>query len=106
MQKYRKNYLEMVAPTLLKAVFKFLNMFAEEKSRLLNVILLWLSTSNSGLVFFFAIVFYWHGSFFTQGRLFSLNGLQSLFSVKLCSAQKFMIGYDISIIQHPYIKYT
>ena len=36
MQKYRKNYLEMIAPTLLKAVFNFLN----TKSRRLNVLLL------------------------------------------------------------------
>ena len=41
--------------------------------------------------------------FFTQGRLFSLNGYLSLFSVKLCSAQKFMIKYDIPIIQYPWI---
>ena len=29
MQKTRKNYLEMIAPTLLKAVFKFLNTVEE-----------------------------------------------------------------------------
>ena len=29
MQKYRKNYLEMIALTLLQAAFKFLNTFAE-----------------------------------------------------------------------------
>ena len=63
----------MVAPMLLKAVFKFLNVFAEEKSRLLNVILLWLSTSTSGFVFFFfAIVFYWLSSFFyTRATFFT-----------------------------------
>ena len=32
MQKYRKNHLEMIAMTPLKAAFKFLNTFAEEKS--------------------------------------------------------------------------
>ena len=32
---------------------------------------------------------------FTPGRCFSSYSRQSLFSVKLCSAQKFMIGYNI-----------
>ena len=39
---------------------------------------------------------------FTQGELFSLNGCLSLFSVKLCSAKKFMIRYSISITQWIY----
>ena len=34
--------------------------------------------------------------FFFKGRLFSLNGCLSLFNVKLCSAQKFIFGYNIS----------
>ena len=42
MQKYRK-LIGMIVPTQLKAVFNFLNTFAEYKFRLLNVILLWLS---------------------------------------------------------------
>ena len=29
MQKFQKNHLEMIAPSLLKAVFKFLNTFAD-----------------------------------------------------------------------------
>ena len=37
--------------------------------------------------------------FFYEEQLFSLNGRLFLFSVKLCSSQKFMIGYIMSIIQ-------
>ena len=39
MQKYGKTNLKMIAPSLLKAVFKFLNTFAESKFQRLNVIL-------------------------------------------------------------------
>ena len=76
----------MIAPPLLKTVFKFLNKFAEEKSRYLNVVLLWLSSSNSGLLCFFLKKCIWLSSFSTQGRLFSLYGVCLFFSVKLCSA--------------------
>ena len=38
MQKYKKNHLEMIAPSLLKADFKFLNTLREYKSWRLDVI--------------------------------------------------------------------
>ena len=53
MQKYRKNHLGKIAPSLLKAVFKFLNIFADLKSRRLNEILLRLSSLNCIFVCFF-----------------------------------------------------
>ena len=43
MQKYRKNHMEMIAPSRSKADFKFLNTFADQKPRRLNVILLQVS---------------------------------------------------------------
>ena len=85
--------MEMIAPMLLKAAFKFLNTVAEEKSLRLKVILLWLSSSNSGLFAFFLQKCIWlNFFFFEQGRLFSLNGHLSLLSVKLNSVQKFIFG--------------
>ena len=45
-----------------------------------------------------------HSSFlFTHGQLFSLNARLSLLSIKLCSALKFVILYNISITQYPWI---
>ena len=44
----------------------------------------------------------WPNSFFAHGQLFSFNGRLSL-SVKFCSSQKFMIGYNIYIIQYLWI---
>ena len=94
----KKSHLEMIAPTLLESVFKFLNTYAH-----LNIILLWLSSSNSGFACFFLQKCIWLGVFFTRRRLFSLNGHLLLFSVKLSSAQKFMTGCDISITLYPRI---
>ena len=42
-----KKILEMIAPTLLKALFKFLSTLAEQKSQRLIVILLWLSSGSN-----------------------------------------------------------
>ena len=105
-QKYRKIYLEMIARTQLKAVFKFLNTIAESKSWRLNEILLRLSFSNSGF-FFFKTAFGLLVFCLKQRWLFSLNGRLSLFSVKLCSVQKFwsdMIYLLFNI--HGYVKCT
>ena len=69
----------------------------KKKTHRLNVILLQLSSANSGFVYFFGKVYLGLKFFFTHGQLFSVNGRLSLFSVKLCSVQKFMIGNDITL---------
>ena len=75
MQKYKKNYLEMIALSLLEADFKFLNIWRlKNLSCECNVLASIIFKQQICLLFFrksaFGVVVF----FFTQGRLFSLNG--------------------------------
>ena len=92
-----KNHLEMIAQTLLKAAFKFLITFADQKSRRLNVILnVIFCLQTPDLFAFFMQKCIWLGRIFFYSRTtFFTEGRPSPFSVKLCFAQRFMIGYNI-----------
>ena len=82
-------------------------MFADKKTRRLNVICSEFHLQRADLLAFFC-----KSAFgipvvvvFIPGQLFLLNGRLSLFPVKHCSSQKFMIGYNTTIIKYLWIPY-
>ena len=106
MQKYRKKDLEIIAATLLKAVFKFLNTMTIKILTLeCNFVVACIFKQWICLPFFLISAFNLVVFFYTRAT-FSFNGHLSLFSVQSLFCSKVMIEYNISAIQFSRISST